>query len=47
MEIEDSLSPSEVMLDVRASDKARLLKELARARPRPSSISIRTRSQKH
>jgi PTS system nitrogen regulatory IIA component len=30
MEIEDFLSPSEVMLDVRASDKARLLNELAR-----------------
>jgi nitrogen PTS system EIIA component len=30
MEIEDFLNRSEVMLDVRASDKARLLKELAR-----------------
>jgi PTS system nitrogen regulatory IIA component len=30
MEIEDFLTPSEVALDVRASDKARLLKELAR-----------------
>jgi nitrogen PTS system EIIA component len=30
MEIEDFLNRSEVVLDVRASDKARLLKELAR-----------------
>lgn len=30
MEIEDFLSPSEVMLDVRAPDKVRLLRELAR-----------------
>ena len=30
MEIEDFLNRSEVLLDVRASDKARLLKELAR-----------------
>ena len=30
MEIEDFLSPSQVMVDMRASDKVRLLKELAR-----------------
>jgi nitrogen PTS system EIIA component len=30
MEIEDFLGPTEVMLDLRASDKARLLEELAR-----------------
>jgi nitrogen PTS system EIIA component len=30
MEIKDFLAPSQVMIDVRASDKARLLQELAR-----------------